>query len=244
MALNLYGEGLTIEKTAGQLMFDGFHDPLVALAFNVPTYLEFLFKEINPFDRIGWFYGRNNTSLFSGHTTSGTSASKKNLEKMVLQNFSNRTSAYAGTCAEVEGFTGQMYGQNLNREDPISFFIPDMCRDLSLDFETDKEIDGISGFKYVAGPRNFANVSVYPENVCYHQKDDLMYEEMPSGLFSLGPCHFNFPVYVSYPHFYSADPSYLESVDGLRPQQESHQFYVVVNPVRLASKSRKKVNFF
>ena len=38
------------------------------------------------------------------------------------------------------------------------------------------------------------------------------------------------PIALSYPHFYEADQSFLDAVDGLKPVKEDHQFYVDVLP--------------
>ena len=38
------------------------------------------------------------------------------------------------------------------------------------------------------------------------------------------------PIALSYPHFYQADPSYLDAVEGLEPDKDKHQFYVDISP--------------
>lgn len=35
---------------------------------------------------------------------------------------------------------------------------------------------------------------------------------------------------MSYPHFYNADPFYVDQVEGLQPNKEQHEFYMVVEP--------------
>lgn len=47
-------------------------------------------------------------------------------------------------------------------------------------------------------------------------------------LFYLG-----FPIALSYPHFYKADPSLIEAIDGVKPNQQRHETYFLINPVRL-----------
>lgn len=37
-------------------------------------------------------------------------------------------------------------------------------------------------------------------------------------------------MYVSFPHFYAADPYYLQLVDGLRPEKEKHEFQITMEP--------------
>lgn len=40
------------------------------------------------------------------------------------------------------------------------------------------------------------------------------------------------PAFVSFPHFYAADPSLLSGVYGLHPEEEKHSFYMDLVPVR------------
>lgn len=54
MALNLYGETVSITKTASQLLFEGYQDGLIDMAREMAQ----MNKDINvqvP-DRFGWFY--------------------------------------------------------------------------------------------------------------------------------------------------------------------------------------------
>lgn len=53
------------------------------------------------------------------------------------------------------------------------------------------------------------------------------------------------PLYASFPHFYKADPSLLDKVDGLNPQQELHGSYLKIQPklgVPLEALIRLQVN--
>lgn len=45
------------------------------------------------------------------------------------------------------------------------------------------------------------------------------------------------PVYLSFPHFYDADPSLLTNFDGLKPDKEKHETYFMIQPVSTKSKS-------
>ena len=48
----------------------------------------------------------------------------------------------------------------------------------------------------------------------------------------MSPCKrdSNAPLALSMPHFYSADKSFIEAVDGLTPNKEKHQFYIDAVP--------------
>lgn len=39
-----------------------------------------------------------------------------------------------------------------------------------------------------------------------------------------------FPIALSYPHFYKADPSILESIEGLTPNRDAHESFVYIQP--------------
>lgn len=41
------------------------------------------------------------------------------------------------------------------------------------------------------------------------------------------------PVFVSNPHFYQADPSLLDAVEGLKPNKTLHDTFFKIQPVRL-----------
>lgn len=54
--------------------------------------------------------------------------------------------------------------------------------------------------------------------------------EWPAGVFTLAPCKFNAPIYISMPHFLDADSYFLSRVDGLSPDRDKHEFYIDLEP--------------
>lgn len=44
------------------------------------------------------------------------------------------------------------------------------------------------------------------------------------------------PVVVSFPHFYQADPKYINAVDGLNPNKEEHETYLDLQPVGIMTR--------
>lgn len=62
---------------------------------------------------------------------------------------------------------------------------------------------------------------------------------------NVSSCRFGSPVFMSYPHFYNADPFFLNQVEGLNPNQKDHEFYMVLEPktgVALEVAARFQVN--
>lgn len=53
----------------------------------------------------------------------------------------------------------------------------------------------------------------------------------PSGLMNLTTCRYGAPVFISLPHFYKTDPSILDKVEGLNPNQKDYSFSVTLEPV-------------
>jgi hypothetical protein len=86
----------------------------------------------------------------------------------------------------------------------------------------------------------FDNGTKYPEKRCFCTKNQLIgttdssasvEECVPSGVRGISKCRFGAPAFVSFPHFYKADPSYLSAIKGLYPRQNLHEFYITVEPV-------------
>lgn len=66
-----------------------------------------------------------------------------------------------------------------------------------------------------------------PSRQCYCLNGDCG----PSGTLNISSCKFGAPAFVSMPHFYLADPSYVEAVTGLSPNKDKHELSVVLEPV-------------
>ena len=53
----------------------------------------------------------------------------------------------------------------------------------------------------------------------------------PSGLLNVSACRYGSPAFFSLPHFHKADPTVLNAVDGLRPNDRDHTCALTVEPV-------------
>ena len=53
----------------------------------------------------------------------------------------------------------------------------------------------------------------------------------PSGIFNTSKCNFGAPLLSSFPHFYLADKSLMNHVDGLKPEKDLHETYVDLHSV-------------
>lgn len=64
----------------------------------------------------------------------------------------------------------------------------------------------------------------------HHHHHGRVRHEWPAGVFTLAPCKFNAPIYMSMPHFLDADPYFSAQVDGLKPDANRHEFYIDLEP--------------
>lgn len=67
----------------------------------------------------------------------------------------------------------------------------------------------------------------YKENKCFCED----HQCMPNGAADISRCRYGVPAAVSFPHFFAADPYYLQSIEGLKPDKNKHNFYVYIDPV-------------
>lgn len=105
-----------------------------------------------------------------------------------------------------------------------------MCRAIPFDYEKDVEIHGVNGFRFNAGERAVDNGTKFPEeNSCFNGDEG---EVVPSGVMNISACRYGSPVFMSYPHFYEADPFYLNEVEGLNPSKDKHESFITIEPVR------------
>jgi scavenger receptor class B protein 1 len=103
-----------------------------------------------------------------------------------------------------------------------------MCRSLVFEYEQDIDVHGVNGYRYAAGKRAVDNGTKYPENLCYSEGSD---DEIPSGVMNISSCRYSSPIFMSYPHFFDADSSFVEGVEGMNPEQSKHQSYITLEPV-------------
>uniref|UniRef100_W8B820 Protein croquemort n=2 Tax=Ceratitis capitata TaxID=7213 RepID=W8B820_CERCA len=223
MALNVYNDDISIRKTVNDLLFEGYEDVLLNLANFLPSSL----TEVKvPFDKFGYCYPRNYsadvTGIFNIHT--GADDIRK-FGQVHTWNYKDTTNAYAPECAKVYGSAGEFQSLYLQPNKPVDFFLSDICRSVKMDYVEATEVEGIRGYRYEGGKRMVDNGTLYPENVCHCNG-----KCVPSGLINISSCWFGSPMFLSYPHFHDADPTYLSQVDGLKPEKDKHELYLVLEP--------------
>ncbi|KAJ3643118.1 hypothetical protein Zmor_025850 [Zophobas morio] len=208
-----------LTRRVGQMLFEGYKDPMITVAKTLPFLAG---TSLPPWDRFGWFYTRNGSSDYEGVFNMGTGINSV-FGKLYTWNYWTQTPFFEGNCAKVNGSAGEFFGPP-NKES-ISFFSPDLCRTMTLRYSGQTVINNILGNRYVVDELMLDNGTLYPENSCFCNG-----ECVPSGLVNVSSCRFGSPSFASLPHFYKADPYYLEPIEGLQPDKDKHDFYMVLEP--------------
>ena len=74
-----------------------------------------------------------------------------------------------------------------------------------------------------------------------------LFQNVPDGMLNVTSCKSGLPTFVSYPHFYKADPYYGNQFEKgmFRPDKSKHESYLTLEPVSgvlLDAKVRMQVN--
>lgn len=220
-ALSGYKEELHVTKTVRELLFDGYSDDLMKMST--------LFSNDTPYESVGFLIEKNGTDKMSGDYTVTTGVGGiENLGK--ISSFNNLTEFpfYEGECKKLKGSAGEFFSPNPKKGETVYLFAPEMCRSIPYDYEKDIELHGMEGYRFSAGARALDNGTLYEENKCYATS-----ELMPSGVMNVSICNYGQPMFMSFPHFYGADSSYVDAVNGMTPNKSIHQSYFTLEPVSL-----------
>ncbi|XP_063920978.1 protein peste-like [Zophobas morio] len=221
VTLHPFFHNLQLTQTAGELLFDGYPEPLIKLAKTVPFFAQCNFPN---WDRFGWAYNRNGSTEFEGTYNMGTGINSTFGEINTWEG-KKRTPFFDGACAEVYGSAGQFFPRNL-KKDVVKLFSSDLRRSVNLTFDREETIAGILGYRYIADDRVLDNGTIYPQNRCFCNGECL-----PSGMVNLSNTRHGFPMFVSLPHFYRADPYYGNLIEGMKPDPDKHQFSITIEPM-------------
>ncbi|XP_052868749.1 protein croquemort-like [Anopheles cruzii] len=222
--LETHGSFLWKNKTVRELLFDGVDDPLLDLIRTLPD-----IRSKVPFDRFGWFYGRNLSETFDGSFTMRTGADDIESTGLLTQwNGAARTGMYRGRCGAVYGTSGELWPPYAETPSNITLFPSDICRSVTLQKGEPVSLYNVQGVKYIGDGRVFDNGVTYPEAACWCNADPQHCPDLKPGIFNASACKYGSPTFVSFPHFYLADESYQTAVDGMRPNRTVHEFYMAI----------------
>ncbi|XP_030814535.1 scavenger receptor class B member 1 [Camarhynchus parvulus] len=205
-----------MNRTVGEIMW-GYEDPLIdAINMIIPGLLPFKGK-------FGLFMDFNNSN--SGLFTVNTGMSNISQVHMVDSWNGLKKVNYwrSSQCNMINGTAGEMWPPFMSPTS-LQFYSPDACRSMTLVYEQSGQFQGVPTFRFVAPKTLFANGTDYPPNEGFCPC-------LQSGIQNVSTCRLNAPMFISHPHFYNADPSLVNAVEGLHPSKEQHGLFLDVHPM-------------
>ncbi|XP_058800760.1 lysosome membrane protein 2-like isoform X2 [Phymastichus coffea] len=149
---------------------------------------------------------------------------------------SNRNIWHDQKCDKVEGSDGSMFPPSLIRDHTynIKFYAKEMCRSIPLQYYGKSYAKGIPSLRYKLSGDVFTANSSHNSCYCHKRFNDTGGKNLicsPKGIFNTSVCNFGAPILSSLPHFYLADESLLDNIDGLKPKEKLHETYVDIHPM-------------
>ncbi|KAJ8687762.1 hypothetical protein QAD02_023556 [Eretmocerus hayati] len=137
-------------------------------------------------------------------------------------NMSKWSDDYCDTFNGTDSTIFHPFFDNDGKEDVV-IFNPDVCRSFSLEFEDKIKFRGLTLNRYTT---SFGvDIEKYPQHKCFCVDPD----DCPKGIYDVYKC-VKAPIIISNPHFYNADPRYLDMVEGLHPDKEKHAMVFDFDP--------------
>ncbi|KAK4317176.1 hypothetical protein Pmani_011727 [Petrolisthes manimaculis] len=224
-------EQLTLTTTVGELIFEGVEDPLLtwmANNFN-NTFLPNLDLPpgLTDYDKFGWFYKRNQSLTYDGLWNMFTGEDTlDHVGTVDLWNQRNETDYFETPCNRVNGSAGEMWPPN-QQKDAIYFYSSDLCMTMKLFYEKEiRDPNDLPGYRYQGTNHSFSYDGVLDGDECYCVDETCA----PVGTLNAESCRMGAPAFISFPHFYDADPELLANVTGMAPDEEKHAFYIDLLP--------------
>ncbi|XP_044753954.1 protein croquemort-like [Coccinella septempunctata] len=215
---SLIDDNLHITKPAGELIFTGYEDPILSAADKFS-----FFTDAPPSKNFAFFYGKNGSATFDGIFNVGIGGDHP-LGQIFEWNYQNDTDYYEESCSKFEGSAGDFFPR-FNTDKTLKLFHSDVCRTLVADYEGNTTVHGIEGLKYVMGDHFLDNGTLIPGNECTCGEHCL-----PYGVVYATACKQKSPNYLSLPHFYKADPYFVDKLIGVKPDPDRHDFHLIYEP--------------
>lgn len=211
VVLNRYGS-ISKRTSVRKWLFDGYKDPLLKMG------KMFHFTDMEKF---AWFLNKNGSAEAEGNYTMKSGVGDKtHMGELVSWNGVSHTPDFPGECGIVNGSTGDLWPLDMGTGKGITIFAPDMGRFFNLETREDIEIMNIKGIAFMS------DNNTLPGEKCFCKPNEICKQ----GVTYAGSFKSDVPLYLSFPHFYSADQSFREALNGMSPNESEHRFQFVLEP--------------
>merc|ERR1712156_832550 len=174
-ALGLCNEEMFIKVRVGNLTFDGVDSEMLHMG-DVDGDLGEKISGILPWDRFGWFYGRNGSDVSDGLFEVFTGQDDMSKSGLISRwnGESNLSEFYPEEpCNRLEGSAGDAFPPSQGKM-AVPFFSSDLCRPITFNFQNETQVDGVDAYMYKIEEGVMANGTFNANNSCFNPHPDLL----------------------------------------------------------------------
>ncbi|KAG8196568.1 hypothetical protein JTE90_003581 [Oedothorax gibbosus] len=219
-----YNETLLIHRTVRQLVYEGYHEPMVAdLTKVVESFIDLPLRLIN--DTFGILHERAHIGDGVFKIKSGVAGIE---DYAAIQEWNNQSIVdwwNEDQCNQIYGTDGVQYAPGVTRNQTLHLFNPNLCRTIPLKYERDITVHGIKTMRFGIPPDTFSTGEINPENTCYCEGTNCY-----SGIVPMN-CKKGAPYVISLPHFLEGEETLKNNIGGINPIPETHKTYLDVEPI-------------
>ncbi|KAJ8285210.1 hypothetical protein GJAV_G00023570 [Gymnothorax javanicus] len=217
MWMNSIGVDVFMTRTVHEILW-GFKDPLLSrihrLKPDVDEYFGFMYKKNGTHEGEFVFHTGEQNYLDYGRIDTWNG-----LREMTWWS-SNQSNMINGT-------DGSAFHPLLSKNELLYIFAADLCRSIHLAYEKDVVVKGIPAYRFAPPQDVLASPEHNPANAGFCVPAGKC---LSTGVLKVSVCRQGAPIVVSFPHFYQADPKYINAIEGMRPNKEDHETYLDLNP--------------
>ncbi|XP_056274597.1 lysosome membrane protein 2a isoform X2 [Pseudoliparis swirei] len=217
MYINSLGVEVFMSRTVHEVLW-GFKDPLL-------TKVHSMKPEVDEHFGLMWKKNGTHEGEFVFHTGE---ENYMDFGKIDTWNGMRQMSWWSSNQSNmINGTDGAVFHPLIHRNELLYIFAADLCRSIHLAYVKDVEVKGIPAYRFAPPKDVLMNPKDNPNNAgfCVPAGDCL-----GTGVLKVSVCREGAPIVVSFPHFYQADPKYINAVDGLSPNKEDHETYLDLQP--------------
>ncbi|CAJ0942842.1 unnamed protein product, partial [Mesorhabditis belari] len=233
-ALKLVPEAPFIKIPVGQALFTGYNDPLIELVQKACRRVPSLCKDLNLPEKIGFFYGQNNSYDGTYQILTGLDLRANTGKVVTWNNLTSLPETWWSTkeARMINGTDGQLFPPLLKAGEDRILFAAQACRSVKLAYKSMTSVEGVPAYRY--GVPDSMYDPTLPENAGFCNNATPVFFKnitiqppgcLPAGLLDISRCQPGQPrVYISQGHFLGSPKEVHEAVEGIKqpnPQLDS-----------------------
>ncbi|XP_067896194.1 lysosome membrane protein 2-like [Heterodontus francisci] len=196
----------------------GYEDPLLKLGHK-------LLPSIFPSSQFGLFYGANGTDDGEYLFNTGKNNYMKFTKIITWKGQKSLSWWGSNSCNMINGTDGASFHPLIKKNESLYIFASDICRSFNMVFEKELEVQGIKAYRFVLPKEALASDHPNNKGFCLSGNCHL------SGVLNISICRQGAPIFISFPHFYNADQKLVTDIGGMKPNMETHQTFLDIEPM-------------